>query len=338
MVRTQTWKQWIARHDTAVFLGLTYGISWPLWLASGALTRTPIRIPDLSWLVAQIGVFAPAFAGMAIGACLEPGGGRRALRTLAFVYAPAIALGLWIATCGFSSFLSLGARPTWGLIAISAWVLVWFSVGRNRLAQWPGEPASCLQTALWSTAGLFVPAALFLAAWGATNGAAVGTGTIPPMPVRELTPFGLLAAFAMNLAYGGSLGEEPGWRGAWLPRLLQRHPPFVASLIIGFWWALWHAPIDLSQGFGITGLGGLVIRQLWTLPVAVIFTWITLRAGGSLLPSFMMHTTLNAIPDFALNQPARYERASSLFLLLIVAVVVVAALTDARLRRGPSKS
>jgi hypothetical protein len=79
--RSDGMKQWIARHHTAVFLVLTYGISWPLWLASGALTCTPIRIPDLSWLVAQIGVFAPAFAGMAIGACIEPGSARRALRS-----------------------------------------------------------------------------------------------------------------------------------------------------------------------------------------------------------------------------------------------------------------
>jgi len=46
-------KQWIARHDTAVFLVVTYAISWPLWLVSGALTRTPIRIPDLPWLVGR---------------------------------------------------------------------------------------------------------------------------------------------------------------------------------------------------------------------------------------------------------------------------------------------
>jgi len=85
--------------------------------------------------VAQIGVFAPAFAGMAIGACIEPGGVRRALRTLAFVYAPAVALGLWIATRGFPSFFALGARPMWGMIALSAWILVWFSAGRNRLVQ-----------------------------------------------------------------------------------------------------------------------------------------------------------------------------------------------------------
>ena len=65
-------RQWAARHDTAAFIILTYIISWPLWLLSGALSRTPVRAPDIPWLVAQVGVFAPAFAGMALG-CKEVG-------------------------------------------------------------------------------------------------------------------------------------------------------------------------------------------------------------------------------------------------------------------------
>jgi membrane protease YdiL (CAAX protease family) len=157
------------------------------------------------------------------------------------------------------------------------------------------------------------------------------------MPVRDLTPLGILAAFTVNLSYGGSLGEEPGWRGAWLPRLLQRRTPFEASLIISFWWALWHAPIDLSQGFGLVGVGALAIRQIFTLPMAVIFTWVTLRAGGSLMPPMLLHTTLNAIPDFALSQPARYERAFLAFLVFLVIVVLVAAMADPRLRGAPRK-
>jgi membrane protease YdiL (CAAX protease family) len=331
-------KQWIARHDTAVFLLVTYGISWPLWLASGALTRTPVRIPDLSWLVAQIGVFAPAFAGMAVGACVAPCGVGRALRLLGLVYAPATALGLWIATRGFTSFIALDARPTWGMNALAAWILVCFSAGGNRLVPWPGQPADRAKTALWSTGCLLVPAALFLAAWEMTSGAAGGAARIPALPVRDLTPLGVLAALTMNLAYGGSLGEEPGWRGAWLPRLLRRHTPLAASLIISFWWALWHAPIDLSQGFGLPGVGGLVIRQIWTLPGTIIFTWVTLRAGGSLLPPMLLHATLNAIPDFALGQPAHYERAFGPFFVFLLLVAVAAAMADSRLRSAPGKN
>jgi len=330
-------KQWIARHDTSIFLILTFGISWSLWLLSGALQRTPIRAPDLSWLVAQIGVFAPAFAGMVVGTCVEPGRGRRAWRLLAFVYAPAAGLGLYIATRGFSSFFAVDAISMWGMIALAVWVLICFSAQGNRPLSWPHAPAGGMTTFLWSAGCLFVPTVLFLAAWAVTGGAASGGSNIPAMPVRAFTPLGVVAAFTMNLTYGGSLGEEPGWRGAWLPRLLQRHSPLAASVIISFWWALWHAPIDLAQGFGLSGLGGLAIRQIWTLPVAFLFTWVTLRAGGSLLPPLVLHTAINMIPDFALSQPVRYERALGAFFVFCLLVALVAALADSRIRRSPAK-
>ncbi|MGE5360571.1 MAG: type II CAAX prenyl endopeptidase Rce1 family protein, partial [Bacteroidales bacterium] len=310
-------KQLVARHDTAAFLILTYAVSWPLWLASGALWRTPIRAPDLSWLIAQIGVFAPAFSGMVVGACVEPGGIRRALRLVGCLYVPAVALGAWIATRGFTSFVDVDPVFTWGMVALAVVVLSGLSTTGNRLVAWPGAPVKLVTTAAWSVSCLLAPVGLFLAAWSMTS--PEGTSTLPPMPTRDLTPFGVLAAFAMNLAYGGSLGEEPGWRGAWLPRLLCRHTPVAAGLIIGFWWALWHAPIDLAQGFGVSGLGALAVRQISTLPMGIILVWVTLRAGGSLLPPLILHTTINAIPDFALGQPARYEQAFGLFWAFMIA-------------------
>ncbi len=331
-------KPWIVRHDTTVFLLLTFGISWPLWLVSGVLSRTPIRTPDISWLLAQVGVFAPAFAGMVLGAaCVDTAGMRRTWWLLALVYLPAVALGLWIATRGFSSFMTVDAISTWGMIVLAIWILVWFSTPRNRLVPWPDVPADSVTTVLWSAGCVIAPTLLFLAAWAMTSDTATGGSSIQAVPVRDLTPLGVAAAFAMNLAYGGSLGEEPGWRGVWLPRLLQRHSPFTASLIISFWWALWHAPIDLSQGFGLSGIGALAMRQIWTLPLAILFTWVMLRVGGSLIPPMILHTAINSIPQFALGQPVRYQRALGTFFVFLLVIVIVAALADSRLRGEPSK-
>jgi membrane protease YdiL (CAAX protease family) len=326
--------RWVASHDSAAFLLLTFGLAWPLWFASGALGRAPIRAPDLSWFIAQLGVFAPAFAGMVVAACVEPPSRRRTLRTLAVLYAPAGLLGLWIATRGHESFVSLGVRDTWAIVALGACVLVWFGSTANRLVTWREQPASRLATTAWVGMSLVVPIALFALAWSqvSTTG---GPSTLPAMPVRDLTPGGLVAAFAVNLAYGGSLGEEPGWRGAWLPRLLRRHSPAAASVVIGFWWALWHAPIDLGQGFGVTGVGALVVRQLSTWPLAVLFTWVTLRTGGGLLAPLVLHTTINAIPDFTLAEPVRYERAVAVFIVLLVIAAIGALQGDARLRQRP---
>jgi len=334
-------KRWIARNDTSAFLLLTFGISWPLWLVSGALQRTSVVAPSVPWFVAQLGVFAPAIAGLAVGVWLQPDGGRRALRTLAYVYIPGAALALWIATRGFASFRQIDAPATWATSALGVWVLFWFGADRNRPAPWSGPPAGRSRIAWWSLACAAAPTALFLLAWSlAGRGGAdarIEATSGSPNPARDLTPFELLSAFAVNLSFGGSLGEEPGWRGAWLPRLLRRHSAIGGSAIISFWWALWHAPIDLTQGFLLQGAGGLLIRQIWTFPLTVLFTWATLRAGGSLLPPLILHTTINSFSDFALAQPGRYERSMGWFFLLVLIVAVAALAIDSRVWKGHGK-
>ena len=154
-----------------------------------------------------------------------------------------------------------------------------------------------------------------------------------PAVVRELTPLGIASALAVNLSFGGSLGEEPGWRGVWLPRLLRGERPLGASLTMAVAWALWHAPIDLSQGFGGTGVFALVARLVWTLPITLVFTWVTMRAGGSVLPALALHTGINTIPDFAMRDPGRYERAMELYVVLMLALGIAVALLDRRRRR-----
>ena len=76
----------------------------------------------------------------------------------------------------------------------------------------------------------------------------------------------------------------------------------------------------------------MLLRQVWTLPVTVLFTWITIRGGGSLLVPIAVHTTLNARPDFAMSDPARYQRAIGILIVLLALVAVVVMFRDRRLR------
>jgi CAAX protease family protein len=48
--------------------------------------------------------------------------------------------------------------------------------------------------------------------------------------------------FLVRTVVGGPLGEELGWRGFLLPRLLPRFRPVVASLLIAPVWFLFHVP------------------------------------------------------------------------------------------------
>ena len=44
------------------------------------------------------------------------------------------------------------------------------------------------------------------------------------------------------------LGEELGWRGYALPRLVARFGPIVGTLILGIAWAFWHLPLFMIAG------------------------------------------------------------------------------------------
>ncbi|WP_171075174.1 CPBP family intramembrane glutamic endopeptidase [Nonomuraea basaltis] len=60
------------------------------------------------------------------------------------------------------------------------------------------------------------------------------------------SPAGLLPLFVV-LALTDGLGEETGWRGFALPRMLTRMSPLTASLILGLIWAAWHLPLFWTE-------------------------------------------------------------------------------------------
>jgi membrane protease YdiL (CAAX protease family) len=50
------------------------------------------------------------------------------------------------------------------------------------------------------------------------------------------------------------VGEELGWRGYGLPKLLEHWSPLVASLILGVLWGFWHLPTFVLPGMPQYGL------------------------------------------------------------------------------------
>ena len=50
------------------------------------------------------------------------------------------------------------------------------------------------------------------------------------------------------------VGEELGWRGYALPKLLEKRSPLIASLIIGVLWGAWHLPGIVTGAYGAAGL------------------------------------------------------------------------------------
>ena len=87
------------------------------------------------------------------------------------------------------------------------------------------------------------------------------------------------------------LGEEPGWRGFALPRLLNGRSALVAALILGAIHMVWHAPL-----YGVEYDPSNVIP--WGISVfcfSIVICWIYLPTGGSVLMPMLMHASNNTI-------------------------------------------
>lgn len=311
--------QFIASRPLLSFLVLTWLLSWPFWIASGVLGRGA-SLYDFHWLIALIGVFGPSLAALIVSATLKPELRKNSAR-IALLFVPVLLIGILIATRKPSTRFDAGMLATFLAILLAAAVLLFFSpLNRRLLMPTTGERFEKPRAA-WLAASLLIFPVLFLLAWWLVNvESQQWTLSTHPASFGQLG-WMVIVAFAMNLSYGGTLGEEIGWRGFALPELLKTHSPFSASIVLGLIWALWHAPIDLTSGFLVHGPGAIVARIAWILPLTIVFTWFTLQSKCSLLSPFFLHTSVNILSEFGFS---RYEGALVMFfaLNLIVAILL----------------
>jgi hypothetical protein len=92
------------------------------------------------------------------------------------------------------------------------------------------------------------------------------------------------------------LGEELGWRGYLLPRLLIRHRAVAASLILGLYWWLWHLPSVWTAGGALEGQPPwLLLADL--LAKSLFFTYVFLGTQGSVLIAILLHASTNLFAE-----------------------------------------
>lgn len=103
----------------------------------------------------------------------------------------------------------------------------------------------------------------------------------------------LIIIFFFFAVVDGPIGEEIGWRGFLLPRLLEKHGAIVASLIVGLVWFAWHVPLYLATGRETLSLAFCVGYALNNVAFSFIHTWFFLRSGGSALLAILLHTAGN---------------------------------------------
>lgn len=231
--------------DCFAYLIVSFALSWLVWIPVLLASRRHEQFSDL--LV--IGTFGPSIAAILLsyrGVRLTDT--KLSARLVWFTFT---LLLCWPVLLAHASLwdelrLSLGTKllllPT---SAIPAWI-VSTAFSRNAGIRATMRSLFLPKPFAWHAAALFLFPVLLLISAMTTR--ILGGDVHPPSVVgsRSSNAQLVVVGFGYALFFGGGVSEEPGWRGFLLPRSQDRFSPLVASLMVWFPWALWHAPLDLD--------------------------------------------------------------------------------------------
>ena len=125
----------------------------------------------------------------------------------------------------------------------------------------------------------------------ASTGADMSTAPSPSLLLTQLFIVSLTLAPVINSIAG--FGEEWGWRGYLLPRLMPLGK-WRAYLLVGLIWGLWHAPL-VAIGFNYPGYPvlGILLMVLLTTAISIYMNELTLRYKSAILAGWV-HGVFNS--------------------------------------------
>ena len=244
-----------------IYVALAYGLAWALWFA----------------------VVYPMVNGGGLGTSMQ-------LAIAAGMFAPAIAAALTrlITKEGFKDawIKPRAFKKTWRY-----YVLAWFGplvlVLAGAALYFLINPAD------------FDPSMSYVIQATREQAEAMGVEMSVDDETIRLTQIASLATLVIAPAINAvtCFGEEWGWRGYLLPRLLGRFSIIPTLLISGIIWGIWHAPITLighNYGLGYAGypFTGIAAMCLFCIVLGVFMSYVTLRTG-SCLPAVFAHGMVN---------------------------------------------
>ena len=166
--------------------------------------------------------------------------------------------------------------------------------------------------------------------------------------IRNAYMFPLMAMVSGVFFSIGGLGEETGWRGYMMPKLVKAFGFTKAVIIGGIIWGIWHWPLTYAgHNFGTEYRGypfaGFAAMCLLCVALGIILTLITLKSG-SVWPAAIMHAVNNSSPSilqfFVNSKKVGGILSDSVvsFLVHFVPLFIIAAVTLAVYSRRNKKS
>lgn len=302
-----------------IYLAVTFTLTWAyelmvVWPAAGGLGSSSLGSAPaaLVQLLVAVAMFFPAL-GAAITRLVTHEGFRD------------------------SSLLApVDFRRTW-----KYWALGWFGPSLLVLA------GAVLYFAL--SPSDFDPSSKAFAAQLQAASAAAGMD-FPADQVRTVVAAQIVTAVFLSPALNAvaCFGEEWGWRGYLLPKMLEHMGVLPTLLLSGVIWGLWHAPITAlghNYGTGYAGFpfAGIAAMCAFCTVFGVFLSYVTLRSG-SCVPAVFGHGAMNGAAGAGLllsasgGSPFVGPAPTGLVggAALIACAVVMAALLRRREKRGES--
>lgn len=114
-------------------------------------------------------------------------------------------------------------------------------------------------------------------------------------------PFWFLAALPF-----GPMGEELGWRGFLLPKLLEQFSIIKSTLLVGLAWGIWHLA---SFSFPGAAIPDFLPVSIWTIllfcantiALSMVYTYVHLKSNGSVFLAILLHAFFNAAANIVFD-------------------------------------
>ncbi|TJY38070.1 CPBP family intramembrane glutamic endopeptidase [Pontimicrobium aquaticum] len=121
-----------------------------------------------------------------------------------------------------------------------------------------------------------------------------------------------------------ALGEEYGWRGFLLPRLMNKFNPFYSNVILGLIWGIWHFPAYLI-GTGVPLNMNFMVFLIWVILASLFIGWVYYYTK-SVLTSILIHISANAAFNYLLILPEFTGSMNAFWFFILYLFVIIFAI------------
>jgi membrane protease YdiL (CAAX protease family) len=289
--------EWIKQHQVAGFFLLAFAITWGALIPAVVMSsETRVLFQVLTFYLGRIGVYGPALAGIIVTRVAAPERGERSPRARWIAFFATWILA-WAVSCLYVRRFLPGEIELPVVIVLTAPSALLPAFVVSSAFSTVSSIRSYLSTLVRPRGSLVWYLVALLAfptihVLGNTITRLVSGGSLQSSGSVGIDLIGLaVLEFLSVFFFTGGINEESGWRGFALPRLQASHSPLVANLILWFFWAAWHLPIDLVE----FSREWHVINRVVLLPfVTILFGWVYNRTRGTILSAALFHASMNA--------------------------------------------